>query len=102
MSYIYIPEDSHIIVRNDFGCVINNILVFAGDLHAEEHDIDGSNEKVYYPVVFHEGCFHIDESRYRDGTKPDQLTPIYQMTTKLNIVGRITDDFYTHFINNLK
>jgi len=84
------------------GTIINGKAVFVGDVHTELYPGDGEDKKrTYYPIVFLNGCFCIDESRYRDASKPDQLTPIHLMTEPLCIIGRTTDKVYKSFLKSI-
>lgn len=72
------------------GSTVNDIEVFAGDIHKTDPvDVDGEMQSSYLPIVFDNGSFWIDESFEKDGS---YLHLLSSYDEKLNIVGNIFEN----------
>ncbi|WP_127846171.1 YopX family protein [Psychroflexus aestuariivivens] len=67
----------------------NNRKIFAGDLHKDETIVDGEMKASYYPIIFEDASFWVDESFKKDGTC---LIPLSEYPEPINIQGNIFEN----------
>ena len=68
---------------------INEVEIYEGDIHLEKAIVDKKEITAYYPIVYENGAYWIDESFAKDGTC---LTLLCEYEIPINIVGNIYEN----------